>query len=276
MDIELLKTFLEVRNTRHFGRAAENLFITPAAVSARVKQLEEYFGASLFSRTRNNIQLTSEGERIVPHAEAVMSAWERTRQAIALPEEVSRIVSVGATSGLWHYLLQDHIADLYAGELGYTIDAQVHAAEQLLDRLMDRSLDVAFMYEPSRLPDITASAIGKWRLCMTTSCGSDSSKVAMAADYVYVDWGMSFGLFHAERFGDALLPALRTNVASVAEAYLLEHAASAYLPESVLDEARGLKRVKSVPAFARKVYAVYRSNDEKGELIQALIDQITV
>lgn len=32
MDIELLKTFLEVKNTRHFGKAAENLYLTQASV----------------------------------------------------------------------------------------------------------------------------------------------------------------------------------------------------------------------------------------------------
>ena len=40
MDIDLLKTFVEVNRMRHFARAAENLFVTSAAVSARVKQLE--------------------------------------------------------------------------------------------------------------------------------------------------------------------------------------------------------------------------------------------
>ncbi|MGB1090783.1 MAG: LysR family transcriptional regulator, partial [Oceanobacter sp.] len=37
MDTELLKTFLEVSRTRHFGRAAENLFLTQSAVSFRVR-----------------------------------------------------------------------------------------------------------------------------------------------------------------------------------------------------------------------------------------------
>lgn len=66
MDIELLKTFLEVHKTRHFGRAADNLHLTSAAVSARIKQLEQYLGVTLFVRKRGNIQLTSEGERLLP------------------------------------------------------------------------------------------------------------------------------------------------------------------------------------------------------------------
>jgi hypothetical protein len=38
LDIELLKTFLEVRKTRHFGKAAENLHLTQAAVSSNISQ----------------------------------------------------------------------------------------------------------------------------------------------------------------------------------------------------------------------------------------------
>ncbi|MGH8579235.1 MAG: LysR family transcriptional regulator [Gammaproteobacteria bacterium] len=48
MDTEVLKTFLEVNRTRHFGKAAGNLFITQSAVSARVRQLEEAVGVALF------------------------------------------------------------------------------------------------------------------------------------------------------------------------------------------------------------------------------------
>ncbi|MBT7408643.1 MAG: LysR family transcriptional regulator [Methylococcales bacterium] len=40
MDISLLKTFLEVVKTRHFGHAADHLCITQSAVSARIKMIE--------------------------------------------------------------------------------------------------------------------------------------------------------------------------------------------------------------------------------------------
>ena len=58
MDIRFLTTFIEVANTRHFGKAAENLYLTQSAVSARIKLLEEYFHSTLFIRQRNSIQLT--------------------------------------------------------------------------------------------------------------------------------------------------------------------------------------------------------------------------
>ena len=75
MDSELLKTFLEVSRTRHFGKAAETLYLTQSAVSFRIRQLETQVGADLFTRHRNNIQLTEAGERLVPYAEKLMETW---------------------------------------------------------------------------------------------------------------------------------------------------------------------------------------------------------
>lgn len=68
MDTELLKTFLEVSRTRHFGRAAESLYLTQSAVSFRIRQLENQLGANLFTRHRNNIRLPASGFYPMPKA----------------------------------------------------------------------------------------------------------------------------------------------------------------------------------------------------------------
>ncbi len=84
MDTELLKTFLEVHKTRHFGKAAENLYLTQSAVSFRIRQLEQSLGVALFTRFRNNIQLTSAGELLLPHARSVIQAMAAAKQLLFL------------------------------------------------------------------------------------------------------------------------------------------------------------------------------------------------
>ena len=61
-----IEDFVEVVRTRHFSKAAENLYITQSAVSFRIRQLEQGLGVNLFIRQRNNIQLTAPGERLLP------------------------------------------------------------------------------------------------------------------------------------------------------------------------------------------------------------------
>lgn len=85
MDTELLKTFLEVSKTRHFGRAAESLYLTQSAVSFRIRQLETQLGTNLFTRHRNNIRLTLAGERLIPYAESLMNTWLQAKKKLATP-----------------------------------------------------------------------------------------------------------------------------------------------------------------------------------------------
>lgn len=82
MDTELLKTFLEVQKTGHFGKAAEHLYLTQSAVSFRIRQLEQNLGTSLFHRSRNNIQLTQAGETLLPYALSVVQALSTARNHI--------------------------------------------------------------------------------------------------------------------------------------------------------------------------------------------------
>ena len=62
MDIDLLRTFLEVRRLGNFRSAAENLHVTQAAVSQRIKHLESILDAPLFVREKSNIYATHAGE----------------------------------------------------------------------------------------------------------------------------------------------------------------------------------------------------------------------
>ncbi len=100
VDTELLKTFLEVSKTRHFGRAAESLYLTQSAVSFRIRQLETQLGTNLFTRHRNNIRLTLAGERlIIPYAESLMNTWLQAKE-ISHASQHSEL-SIGATASLW-------------------------------------------------------------------------------------------------------------------------------------------------------------------------------
>ena len=97
MDTELLKTFLEVSRTRHFGRAAEALYLTQSAVSFRIRQLENQLGVNLFTRHRNNIRLTPAGEKLLPYAETLMNTWQAARKEVAHTSRHNEF-SIGASA----------------------------------------------------------------------------------------------------------------------------------------------------------------------------------
>jgi DNA-binding transcriptional LysR family regulator len=276
MDIELLKTFLEVKNTRHFGKAAENLYLTQAAVSARVKQLEDYFGTRLFIRSRNNIQLTVEGERLVPHAETMLVAWSRARLEVTSKAEQGLQLNIGTTGGLWQFVLQDHLQQIHQQHPELILRAEAHASDTLINMVQDRVLDLVVSYESTSLNELTARPLGKLKLVLASNVPDISARVAFQDHYVYVDWGTAFEMFHARRFADAPPAMLSTNLASIAESFIKRFPGSAYLPEQVLAHPgnESLQRVEGAPSFSRDVYLVYRSNAEQASLIESLIPQL--
>ena len=49
-----------------FKAAAKHLFVTPAAISQQIRQLEEFLGTDLFVRQHRKILLTAEGDYCLP------------------------------------------------------------------------------------------------------------------------------------------------------------------------------------------------------------------
>ena len=275
MDIENLKTFLEVHKTRHFGRAADNLYLTSAAVSARIKQLEQYLGVSVFIRTRGNVQLTSEGERLLPHAQNLILNWSRTLQEISLQKYQTSRLHIGATPSLWQSNLTDKMQDITRDYPQLSIQAEAHPDYELISRLTERKLDMAILYEPPDLPELKAVKVGQLKLLMISTDPKKLAKSAFQEGYIYIDWGEAFAVFHTNRFGEVLPTHLSVNLASIAVSFLANHAGSAFLSQRLLDTHDFLYPVKGIATFNRPVYALYREGHSQLELIKKLLFLIT-
>lgn len=64
--LNALRAFEAAARHRSFKRAAEELFVTPAAISQQVKTLEDYLGVELFRRLTRAIELTPAAEAMLP------------------------------------------------------------------------------------------------------------------------------------------------------------------------------------------------------------------
>lgn len=272
MDTDLLKTFLEVSKTRHFGKAADNLFVTQAAVSARIKQLEKMLGASLLVRSRNNIHLTAEGERLVPYAETIMLSLSQAKQSIALQQASRQQITLGATSGMWHFYLQECLTRIYDEASGIALRALAKPERELRSMLIDGTLDLALVYEPIQDSRFEHVRLGGVKLVLASTLESPSLEEALTENYTMVDWGTFFESFHAKVFYDAQPPKLLTNMASIAAFYIRQSGGSAYLPEAdVARQNSKLRVVEDAPVFFRDVYAAFHMTAEKKPLLKSIL-----
>lgn len=75
--LDSLRCFVEVAQRLNFRAAAKAVALTPAAVSTRVKQLEDLLGAALFTRTTRRVALTAAGQAFLPADREALVAAER-------------------------------------------------------------------------------------------------------------------------------------------------------------------------------------------------------
>ncbi|WP_051235443.1 LysR family transcriptional regulator [Marinimicrobium agarilyticum] len=268
MDIELLRTFLEVSQSRHFGRAADKLFITPAAASARIRQLEQSLGVSLFYRTRGNNQLTAEGERLLPHAHQLLEAWEQARKDLVHQSQPDRMLSVGATPGLWHFRLAELAGRLRRDYPDLKVRAEAYHPDELVERLLANQLDLALLCDLPDSPALKARKIGQINLTLLNAQPGRSLKAALSEGYISVDWGPAFTLFQARRLGEQA-PVLHTNLASLALEQVRRGAGSAYLPAELLEA--DCHAVEGAPVFHRTLYAVFVAEREFSPGVQGAL-----
>ncbi|OKK19732.1 LysR family transcriptional regulator [Streptomyces sp. CB00455] len=81
VDPRLLRGFVTTAEELHFTRAAARLHIAQQALSRDIRRLEQALGASLFVRTTRQVELTADGERLLPLARRVLRAQEELTAA---------------------------------------------------------------------------------------------------------------------------------------------------------------------------------------------------
>jgi DNA-binding transcriptional LysR family regulator len=276
MDIELLKTFLEVRRTRHFGKAAESLYLTQAAVSARIRQLEQRLGVKLFTRNRNNIQLTAEGERLVPHAESMMQAWSVARLAVAEGTEPGWQLRLGVHAGLWNSVLQKRLQRLYRRSPALSLQLRGLPSQAAAQLLEEQALDLLFTCDQPTRSELQQQQLGVLDLHLYCSQAGVDVESALGEKYLYLDWGIDFGRFHARHFAETSPPRLHTDMALPVRDLLLESGGAAYLPASLVrGHGRTLRRVKQAPTYSATLQAVWWANSEMQELIETVVENFS-
>ena len=274
MDITLLKTFIEVARTLHFGKAAERLFVTQSAVSARIKLLEERVGRVLFERKRNAIRLTPAGERLLRHAEVMVRTWERARQDMAVDEEYGQTLQVGTNPDLWRLWVNEWAARVLDAESQLAFRFEVAPRDALADRLSTGSLDLAIVMEPPGRPGLVHRQVMTVALVLAASEPGLDYRSAAGRGYWYVDWGLSFAISHDALFADAEASRHSINSGDAALQFVLEHGGAAYLPrpwvERPMQDGR-LHAVADAPEIERAGFAVWRPDSARASLIERLL-----
>lgn len=147
MNIKYLQSFIAVCGAGSIAAAARQLNLTPAAVAARIKTLEDDIGITLIKRAGRYTRPTQAGVRILQHAESLV---RETRDIIAIAHSSDQVgeLRLGVATSTLAELTPSLLGRLYQSMPELRIRVVSGASSQLYNWVVGRDLDAAIMVEP--------------------------------------------------------------------------------------------------------------------------------
>lgn len=257
MNLDELRTFLEVIDCGSLAGAASRLHVTPSTVTARINALEAHLGSRLLRRNKSGAQLTSAGFRLQRYAELMTQLWQQARYDVALPPGISGVCNVGLEYDLWRDVgsrFLDHVRTRQPSVATATWPGEQRQLERWLDMGL---IDVAFSYVARAREGFTSRLLFEDALALLSATAGASPE--LDASYVYVDHGNEFRRQHAEAFPGARPARVTIAASDWALDYVARTGSKGYLPLRIAAPAIDsgiLHAVVGAPCFVRRVYLV--------------------
>ncbi|WP_280386418.1 LysR family transcriptional regulator [Nocardia wallacei] len=100
LDLRKLRYFVAVAEQRHFGRAAERLYIAQPVLSRQIRAFEQELGCALLVRTTRSVELTAAGQRLYEEARGILDSVDAALRRVRDADQDVRRLVVAFSPGL--------------------------------------------------------------------------------------------------------------------------------------------------------------------------------
>ncbi|WDZ76229.1 LysR substrate-binding domain-containing protein [Ensifer adhaerens] len=139
--LNAIRTFEAAGRHQNFSKAAEELNVTPGAVSRQVKVLEEHLGISLFVRTPVDVRITRQGQLYLLSVQESLARLEASTQEIVV-QTLAQPLRIWGSRFFIHLWLVPHLSRYFRE---YP-DQEVEITSLLSSEPMPPEVDVGFRF----------------------------------------------------------------------------------------------------------------------------------
>lgn len=140
MDLNQLKTFYILAQTKNYSNCAKRLFVTQSAISHSIKKLETSVGHKLIERKGPEFHLTEQGKTLFLSCQKVFSELEETEKRFNENEKSLETIKLGSPIEFGVSILIKNITEFLESNPQFHIDFKL--GNYLFPELVDDELDV--------------------------------------------------------------------------------------------------------------------------------------
>lgn len=142
LDLDAVRAFVQIVELGSFTRAAESLQITQAAVSLKLKRLEDRVGFRLVERTPRYVELSAQGNAFLEHARALLDAHDR---ALSVFSGTRQRLTIGISDHVAGPELPALISRMNAQDPDLVIEIRIGSSGDLIQRYERREFDTVIV-----------------------------------------------------------------------------------------------------------------------------------
>lgn len=171
INLEWLRTFKSVYETKSFTKAAKELYISQPGVSLHIGSLEAYVGYTLFERISKKLIPTEKAKILYNFTLEPLLKLESAEQTFHKTTKTERsTVSIGMCFETFQFTLEKHIPTL-----DFNVIIRFGLYEQMFSDLDNGLLDLIITPHKTNLKNLEFEAFSKEKIVLINGSGTDTS-----------------------------------------------------------------------------------------------------
>lgn len=159
MELRQLEYFAAVARHGHFGRAAQEVYVTQSALSQQIARLEAELGVTLLARTPKGVELTPAGAEFDHHAQAVLRAVAAARAAVDGHRGAARGVARIAATAHDSAYIRPAVVAFHRAHPQVQLSLRNGSPSQLSEMIALRTVDAAVLGVHDQVPPLPPGAV---------------------------------------------------------------------------------------------------------------------
>lgn len=149
MTLKQLKAFLVLARTLNYANASLELHLSQSALSLTIKSLEEELGGKLFNRNTRRVEITQEGQSLIPYAKKLLAHWDEMENDVKQRFKLNRgTLSIASMPFATHAILPEVIHEFLQLHPNINFSINDIPNETIIEKVQDGIFELGLCFEP--------------------------------------------------------------------------------------------------------------------------------